>query len=211
MLLYLNANFLSFRRCVSHFSSRLALLPQLLRPTAARRPLPPFLSRHLFCGRRRTPDHLGCSLPPIISLYSAHTENLYALGAGQWLIGAHSTSTYPAEAAALPRFDYNGDPEALIAAEPDLVLIRPNIARKAPDFISALEKAGVLVVSLYPDNFEAFDGYISHLAMLTEPKRRPRRNWPAFTKPSRKSTASPKQCPRTGTCSLNPLKTICAL
>jgi iron complex transport system substrate-binding protein len=103
----------------------------------------------------------------IISLYSAHTENLYALGAGQWLIGAHSTSTYPAEAAALPRFDYNGDPETLIAAEPDLVLIRPNIARKAPDFISALEKAGVLVVSLYPDSFEAFDGYISHLAMLT--------------------------------------------
>ena len=52
----------------------------------------------------------------IISLYSAHTENLFTLGAGDKIIGVHKASIYPPEAAFLPRFDYNGDPEAIIAA-----------------------------------------------------------------------------------------------
>ena len=103
----------------------------------------------------------------IISLYSAHTENLYSLGAGDTLIGAHSTSVYPPEAAFLPRFAYDADPEKVIAAEPDCVLIRPFITRKAPDFVQALENAGLTVVSLYPESFEDFDGYIEKLAMLT--------------------------------------------
>lgn len=103
----------------------------------------------------------------IISLYSAHTENLYFLGAGEKLIGAHSTSTFPPEAAALPRYDYQGDPESVIAADPDLVLIRPFITRKAPDFVAALEKAGIPVVSLYPEKLDQFDDYIEKLALLT--------------------------------------------
>lgn len=103
----------------------------------------------------------------IISLYSAHTENLYVLGAGDKLIGAHSTSTYPPEAAFLDVYDYSGDPEKVIAANPDLVLVRPFITRRSPDFISALENAGILVVSLYPESFDEFDDYINKLAMLT--------------------------------------------
>ena len=103
----------------------------------------------------------------IISLYSAHTENLYVLGVGDKILGVHSTSTYPAEAAFKDVYDYNGDPENVIAVDPDLVLIRPFITRKAPDFISALENAGILVVSLYPENFDKFDDYINKLAMLT--------------------------------------------
>lgn len=103
----------------------------------------------------------------IISLYSAHTENLYVLGAGDKLIGAHSTSTYPAEAAFLDVYDYAGDPEKVIAANPDLVLVRPFITRRSPDFVSALESAGILVVSLYPENFGEFDDYINKLGSLT--------------------------------------------
>lgn len=103
----------------------------------------------------------------IISLYSAHTENLFILGAGDKIIGVYKTSIYPPEAALLPRFDYNGDPEAIIAAEPDLVLIRPFVSRKFPDFIDTLTSAGIPVVSLYPDNFEEFDDYIHKLALLT--------------------------------------------
>ena len=102
----------------------------------------------------------------IISLYSAHTENLYALGAGDCLIGAHSTSTYPPQAAFLPRYDYNADPEYIIAAQPDLVLIRPFISRRAPQFVQALKKAGIPVVSLYPQNLADFDDYIEKLALL---------------------------------------------
>ncbi|MDD4571827.1 MAG: hypothetical protein PHN47_05025, partial [Clostridia bacterium] len=33
----------------------------------------------------------------IISLYSAHTENLFTLGAGDLIIGVHDTSIYPPE------------------------------------------------------------------------------------------------------------------
>lgn len=103
----------------------------------------------------------------IISLYSAHTENLYYLGAGDRLIGAYKTSTFPPEAAFLERYDYNGDPETLIAAAPDLVIIRPFVRDKAPDYVRAIENAGITVVSLYPDRFEEFDDYIKKLASLT--------------------------------------------
>ncbi|MDR2445214.1 MAG: ABC transporter substrate-binding protein [Spirochaetaceae bacterium] len=102
----------------------------------------------------------------IISLYSAHTENLFALGAGEKLIGGHSTCDYPEAAKALPVFEYTGDPEYVIAASPDLVLIRPFIRRHNPTYIDALEKAGIPVVSLYPETFDDFDGYIRQLALL---------------------------------------------
>ena len=102
----------------------------------------------------------------IISLYSAHTENLYVLGAGDALIGAHSTSTFPPEAAQLPQFDYNADPEYIIAANPDLVLIRPFISRRNPEFVEALELAGIDVVSMLPESLDALDDYIRNLAML---------------------------------------------
>lgn len=108
----------------------------------------------------------------IISLYSAHTENLYYLGAENSLIGAYKTSTYPPDAAFLERFDYNGDPEAVIGANPDLVIIRPFVRNKAPKFVKAIENAGITVVSLYPETFEEFDDYINKLAMLTGTEER---------------------------------------
>jgi iron complex transport system substrate-binding protein len=102
----------------------------------------------------------------IISLYSAHTENLFILGAGDALIGGHKTCTWPPEAALLPIYDYTGDPEYVIAAAPDLVLIRPYIRRHSPDYVAELEKAGVPVVSLYAEGFLDFDEYIRKLAAL---------------------------------------------
>lgn len=103
----------------------------------------------------------------IVSLYSAHTENLYTIGAGDQLIGAHKTSIYPPEAAFLPRYDYKGDPEKLIAAQPDLVLSRPFVNRNYPEYIEALEKAGLNVVSLYPASNTCFEKYVTILGMLT--------------------------------------------
>lgn len=116
----------------------------------------------------------------IITLYSAHAENLYALGAGGSIIGAHSTCIYPPEAAFLPRFEYDADPEKVIAAAPDLVLIRPFITKKAPQFVQALENAGILVVSLYPETLEGFDGYIERLAALTGTEQAAREKLEAF-------------------------------
>ncbi|MDR0383260.1 MAG: ABC transporter substrate-binding protein, partial [Spirochaetaceae bacterium] len=102
----------------------------------------------------------------IISFYSAHTENLFALGAGASVIGVNSTGGYPETAKIIPVFEYTGDPEYVIAASPDLVLIRPFIRRRNPAYIAALEKAGIPVVSLYPETFDDFDGYIRRLALL---------------------------------------------
>lgn len=103
----------------------------------------------------------------IISLYSAHTENLYEIGAGDKLIGVYTGSIYPPEAVSLPAYDYKGDPEQVIAAQPDLVLILPLISRKVPDYVAQIERAGIPVVSLYPDDYDKFADYIGKLAALT--------------------------------------------
>ena len=103
----------------------------------------------------------------IISLYSAHTENLFTLGAGDSLIGVSDTSIYPPETQKIHVYDYEDDPETIIAADPDLVLIRPFITRKVPGFVKAIEAAGIPVVSLYPEKFDQFDAYINKLALLT--------------------------------------------
>ncbi len=103
----------------------------------------------------------------IISLYSAHTENLYEIGAGDKLIGVYNSSIYPPEVTSLPSYDYKGDPEQVIAAQPDLVLILPLISRKAPDYVAQIERAGIPVVSLYADNYDEFSDYIGKLAALT--------------------------------------------
>ncbi|MCT4620347.1 MAG: ABC transporter substrate-binding protein [Marinisporobacter sp.] len=103
----------------------------------------------------------------IISLYSAHTENLFALGLDTEIIGIGRSDAYPAAVTTKDRFDYRADPEKIIAVEPDLVLIRPFIKKSKPEFVQALENAGINVVSLYPERFEEFPDYIKKLALLT--------------------------------------------
>jgi iron complex transport system substrate-binding protein len=103
----------------------------------------------------------------IISLYNAHTENLFEIGAGEYVIGVYKSGTYSAGVKELPKYDYRGDAEYIIAAEPDLVLIRPFIRRQNPAYIEELEKAGVLVVSLFPETLAEFDSYVMRLALLT--------------------------------------------
>ncbi|HKK95675.1 MAG TPA: ABC transporter substrate-binding protein [Anaerovoracaceae bacterium] len=106
----------------------------------------------------------------VISLYSAHTENLFTLGAGDKLIGNYKTGIYPAEAASLDMYSYRSDPEKVIAADPDCIIIRPFISRKVPEFVDALKNAGITVVSLYPESREDFDEYIRRLAMVVGAK-----------------------------------------
>lgn len=102
----------------------------------------------------------------IISLYSAHTENLFSLGLDEEIIGIYNTDAYPPQIRGKKVYDYRSDPEKVIAANPDLVLIRPFIERSKPEFVEALKKAGVNVVSLYPESFEEFPGYVEKLGML---------------------------------------------
>lgn len=116
------------------------------------------------CGRVAAADQPARR---IISLYSAHTENLFALGLDEEVIGVGRNEQYPTEALEKPVYDYRSDPEKVIAAAPDLVLIRPFIEKSSPDFTAALRNAGVRVVCLYPEAFDQFGPYIMKLAALT--------------------------------------------
>jgi len=103
----------------------------------------------------------------IISLYGAHSENLFALGCREQLIGVSPHEDYPPEAAQKPVFSYHDDPEKFLAARPDLVLTRPMIDRGYPQFVQRLEKSGITVVSLQPGTVEEMIGYWRILGILT--------------------------------------------
>jgi iron complex transport system substrate-binding protein len=103
----------------------------------------------------------------IISLYGAHTENLFALGCREQILGVSPHEDYPAEAAQKPVFSYHDDPEKILAGRPDLVLVRPMIDRGYPAFVQRLAKSGIAVVSLQPGTVEEMLVYWEILGLLT--------------------------------------------
>jgi len=103
----------------------------------------------------------------IISLYGAHTENLFSLGLSKEIIGVSGNETYPPQALTKPVFSYHDDAEKFLVARPDLVLIRPMIARGYGNLVLKLEKAGITVVSLQPVTIEETYTYWKYLGMLT--------------------------------------------
>ncbi|HUV50868.1 MAG TPA: ABC transporter substrate-binding protein [Anaerolineae bacterium] len=103
----------------------------------------------------------------IISLYGAHTENLFALGLNKEIIGVSRHEVFPPEAMKKAVFSYHDDPEKFLAADPDLVLIRPMIDRGYPDLVARLEKSGITVVSLQPGTIDDLFNYWMALGILT--------------------------------------------
>ncbi len=103
----------------------------------------------------------------IISLYGAHTENLFSLGLDEEIIGVTKGDDFPAGANDKKRFSYREDAEKFIAARPDLVLIRPMIAQAYPQLIAKLQLTGITVVSLQPTNMEDTYLYWQQLGLLT--------------------------------------------
>ncbi len=103
----------------------------------------------------------------IISLYGAHTENLFALGAGAALVGVSRHDDYPPAARNKPVFSYHDGLERFLAAGPDLVLIRPMIDRGYAPLVRGLEKRGITVLSLQPGTVEEMYGYWRALGLLT--------------------------------------------
>jgi iron complex transport system substrate-binding protein len=103
----------------------------------------------------------------IISLYSAHTENLVSMGAAEQLIGISSSDNYPAEILDRPRFTYREDPERFIAARPDLILVRPMIERSYPQLMAKLREAGIAIVSLQPTSVDEIFPYWRELGRLS--------------------------------------------
>lgn len=91
----------------------------------------------------------------IVSLSAGGTELFFAIGAGDQLVAADMFSDYPEEANALPKVDsFQPDPEAILAHNPDLVLVTYD----ADEIVAALEQAGVPV--LYLEVPESIDGLL---------------------------------------------------
>lgn len=103
----------------------------------------------------------------IISLYPAHTENLFAMGLDAEIIGVPRNTDWPPAARDLPVFSYHDDPERFMAARPDLVLVRPMIDRVYAPFVQKLEQAGITVASLQPVGVTDMFAYWRDLGRLT--------------------------------------------
>ena len=89
----------------------------------------------------------------IASLSPANTETVFALGAGDRLVGGTMSDDFPADAAALPDVaDFDSVlMEQLVAADPDLVLAAGNGLNKPAD-IARIRELGIPVVVLYPED-----------------------------------------------------------
>ena len=116
----------------------------------------------------------------IISLYGAHTENLFSLGLDQEIIGVSENEAYPPQAIAKPVFSYHDDAEKFLAARPDLVLIRPMIAQGYKNLILKIQKAGITVVSLQPKTIGEVYSYWRDLGRLTGREREAERMMEQF-------------------------------
>ena len=106
------------------------------------------------------------SFQRIISLYGAHTENLYSLGLEDRIAGVSINDDYPPQVENKQDFSYHDGLEKFLAAKPDLVLIRPMIDRGYARLISRLEKSGITVVSLQPNTVQEMKTYWKILGIL---------------------------------------------
>jgi iron complex transport system substrate-binding protein len=97
--------------------------------------------------------------PPtrIVSLIPATTELVFALDAGDRLVGRTSWCDYPAEAAAVPDLGNGIGPniEAVVAAKPDLVLLYKSGANRAA--AERFRSLGIPAIELATDRMEDFD------------------------------------------------------
>ncbi len=104
----------------------------------------------------------------IVSISPSMTEMLFALGAGEQLVGRDEMSTYPEAALDVPSIGAMwGDlpVEAILAAEPDLVLAAEIIS---PETVSALQELGLPVYwQANPDTFEDLWENLREIAALT--------------------------------------------
>lgn len=83
----------------------------------------------------------------IVSLAPNATETLYALGAGDLLVGRTDYCTYPQEALELPSIGtlYSPSLEKLVSLQPDLAI---STAFVSDELLQALSKAGIEVMAL---------------------------------------------------------------
>ena len=143
----------------------LLCLAALLLGAAGCRETPPHVSADTTAARPAAPDATDDFGDPvatgrrpsrIVSLNPTTTELLFALGAGDRLVGRTHWDQYPAEARAVPDLGPGIRPnvEAVLGARPDLVLLYASGDNRAA--ASSLRAAGVPVVALKVDRIADF-------------------------------------------------------
>ena len=143
----------------------------------------------------------------IVSLVPATTELVFALGAGDRLVGRTRWDAWPPEATAVPDMGPGVGPniEAVLAARPDLVLLYASADTRAA--ASRFREAGIATLSLKVDRIEHFErcamllgrllgdtlraratvdsvkGTLARVAARTSSLPRPRILWPVDVSP----------------------------
>ena len=131
------------------------------------------------CGRERTVPRsaltddfgdtveVGAAPRRIVSLNPTTTEILYAIGAGERLVGRTSYDVFPPEVRAVADLGPGLRPnvEAVLAARPDLVLLYASNDNR--DAARRLRAAGVRTVSYKLDRVQDFARVTSEIARLT--------------------------------------------
>jgi iron complex transport system substrate-binding protein len=103
----------------------------------------------------------------IISLYPAHTENLFYLGMEKEIIGVARGDDYPEGVEKKSRYSVHDGPEKFLTARPDLILVRPMIDHGYSPLIKRLEQFGITVISLQPSDVDEMYVYWQILGRLT--------------------------------------------
>jgi len=99
----------------------------------------------------------------VVSLAPANTEIVFALGAGERLVGVTSFDDYPAEVADIAKVgDFAGpNIEAVAAAEPDVVFATTGVQA---DVITQLEGLGATVIAVDPQSLDGVYEDITEIA-----------------------------------------------
>jgi iron complex transport system substrate-binding protein len=99
----------------------------------------------------------------VVSLAPNLTESVFAIGAGDRLVGVTSYCNYPQEAAAIQKVGDTMSPnlETIIALKPDLVLV--STASQIETFSRTLESNGI---AIYVTDPKTLDGVLKSLADL---------------------------------------------
>ena len=123
------------------------------------------VSTHAYVDDTGRRIYLAKAPTRIVSLAPSITEMLFAIGAGDQLVGVTDFCDYPPEALKKPKVGYsNPNMESLVALEPDLV-VAPNDFLK-PDVIVRLEQLKIPIFLLADKNIEGIFIHIQTLGRM---------------------------------------------
>jgi iron complex transport system substrate-binding protein len=124
-------------------------------------------------SQRSFVDDLGRRIylakPPvrIVSLAPSVTETLFALGAGEQIVGVTQFCDYPAEAHAKPKVGYaRPNLESLVALQPDLILAPQEFIQS--DVLAKLEQLKVAVFVLEAKTIEDIVTHMSTIGRMLD-------------------------------------------